>query len=693
MAEASSPVKTLLNYVAQRTKGCINPASTKLVDNEGNDIQDAIYACIPGIEAIQAEVYQMMKSYEYHTDKLDNGLDTRDANNTDKWVPRNPRMNRLTGIHPFNSEAPLSMLRDHGFLTPPRLHIVRNHGKVPKLSWASHVIEIDGLVEKPIKLTMAELVKLPLHTMPFTVQCAGNRRKEQNLIKKGMGFDWGASAVSTNIWTGVLIRDLLNHVGIKSVDDGAKWVDFFGPAGEVPNGDTIYGASHYRHVMMDPTRPTMLAFMANGELLHPDHGYPVRLLIPGYIGGRMIKWLCKITVSDKETDNFYHIFDNRVFPPHIVSKEVATKEEIWKDPLYRIDDRNLQCVIWRPGHSTKLSPSNGSGSDTTTVSGYAYNGAGRPVHRVEVTLNGGRNWRMADIERFEPENQYGKQWCWVFWSAQVPIDAIAGSAEICARAWDDSQNPMPALPTWNLMGMMNNPWFRVKVHKVEKTAGSGRGNNEIWFEHPTRVEETPGTFYANGETMHLINGEVASPGWAERMHADYSAAYHPKEKNDEQPDPRSGWEGEVAYRLGAQILHKSVAGDKAKVRTQRKLPTVTKAVLKKNTDNNWMAIHGLVYDCTKYLGEHPGGGQILEATSGKDATYEFEEAGHTVLSRREVDRLVLHGVLEGWEDFIGKLVAQGWTEEDGIPTIAQVDAIKEAKKGAADVKRSSKEVQ
>merc|ERR1719197_172468 len=220
---------------------------------------------------------------------------------------------------------------------------------------------------------------------------------------------------------------------------------------------------------------------------------------------------------------------------------------------------------------------------------------------------------------------------------------------------------------------MNNPWFRVKVHKVE-----GRLNNEIWFEHPTRVEETAGTFYPNGESMHLTNGEVASPGWAERLHADYSAAYQPREKHDEQPDPKTGWEGEVAYRLGAQIMHKGGAGKEAKVRTQRKLPTITNATLKKNTDKLWMAIHGLVYDVTKYMGEHPGGGQILEAVSGKDATYEFEEAGHTVLSRREVDRLVLHGVLEGWEDFVNKLIAQGWVEEDGIPTIAQVDAIKKA---------------
>merc|ERR1719450_964106 len=114
----------------------------------------------------------MMKSYGYRPDELPGGLDSRDAKNSDHWIPRNPRMNRLTGIHPFNSEAPLSELRDHGFITPPRLHIVRNHGKVPQLSWANHVIEIDGLVNKPIKLTMGELVKtLPLHTMPITLQC------------------------------------------------------------------------------------------------------------------------------------------------------------------------------------------------------------------------------------------------------------------------------------------------------------------------------------------------------------------------------------------------------------------------------------------------------------------------------------------------------------------------------------------
>merc|ERR1719359_2753198 len=498
-----------------RAQGCFSK-QPKLVDDDGCDIHEAILATIPGIEAIQAEVFLMMQSYGYRPDELPDGLDTRDTKNADHWVPRNPRMNRLTGIHPFNSEAPLSELRDHGFLTPPRLHIVRNHGKVPNISWASHVIEIDGLVDRPIKLTMAELVQLPLTTMPITLQCAGNRRKEQNLIKKGMGFDWGACAVSTNIWTGVLMKDILEYVGIKSVEAGAKWVDFFGPTGEVPNGDTIYGASHHRHAMMDPTRPVMLAFMMNSELLHPDHGYPVRLLIPGYIGGRMIKWLTKISVTEEEGENHYHVFDNRVFPKHITSKDEATKHNIWKDPAYTINDRNMNSAIWAPAHCEEVSLSR----STYEVGGYAYNGAGRPIHRIEVTLNDGHTWRPAKIQRFEKPNEFGMVYCWVHWTVDIPTQDLRECSEFAVRCWDDSQNCQPERPTWNLMGMMNNPWFRVKVHDVP-------GESAIWFERPTRVE--PNLKHAwDKDRLHLTaDGQLASPGWQQRLQKEYAAAYAP----------------------------------------------------------------------------------------------------------------------------------------------------------------------
>jgi nitrate reductase (NAD(P)H) len=432
----------------------------------------------------------------------------------------------------------LSVLREHKFLTPPSLHYVRNHGICPKLFWNSHSIEITGLVDRPMKLTMAELVKLPKISIPVTLNCAGNRRKEQNLIQKGIGFHWGCAAASTVIWTGVPLREVLKFVGIQ---DDARWINFESPKGEVPAGDTTYGASHAREVCMNPARPCMLAFMMNGELLHPDHGYPVRLLMPGYIGGRMIKWLTKMSVTREEGENHYHIYDNRVFPKHISSKEVATAENIWKDGAYTINDRNINSAIWAPAHCAKIKVSEA----TYTVRGYAYAGAGRPVHRVEVTVNNAQNWRPAHIERFEQPDEFGQCWCWVFWSVEIPIEVLAKCGEFAVRAWDDSQNCQPERPTWNLMGMMNNPWFRVKVHAL---------GDEIWFEHPTQVDnrhsiDKNAPLNPQNEELHLLsNGNLASPGWMERMVADVQTVYAPGKP--EVLDSQEGWEREKQHIIG-----------------------------------------------------------------------------------------------------------------------------------------------
>merc|ERR1719407_406578 len=239
----------------------------------------------------------------------------------------------------------------------------------------------------------------------------------------------------------------------------------------------------------------MLAFMMNGELLHPDHGYPVRLLMPGYIGGRMIKWLSTISVTETEGDehSHYHWYDNRVFPKHIDSKEAATAE------MY-------------------------------TVRGYAYAGAGRPVHRVEVTVNNAQNWRPAKIERFEKPNEYDQCYCWVFWSVEIPINVLANCGEFAVRAWDDSQNCQPERPTWNLMGMMNNNWFRVKVHSL--------GNGEMWFEHPTQVDnrhsiDKTAPLQPQNEELHVLeNGNLASEGWMQRMLPDVQKVYAPGKPED-----------------------------------------------------------------------------------------------------------------------------------------------------------------
>jgi len=155
--------------------------------------------------------------------------DHRDKGTPDEWIPRDGRLVRLTGRHPFNVEPPLSVLNEHRFITPSSLHYVRNHGACPKIKWEEHTITLGGpLVPKPMEFTMDQLVAMEPRELPVTLVCAGNRRKEQNMIRQTIGFNWGPSGVSTNVWKGVLLRDLLLKAGVKDKDMDGKHVEFIG---------------------------------------------------------------------------------------------------------------------------------------------------------------------------------------------------------------------------------------------------------------------------------------------------------------------------------------------------------------------------------------------------------------------------------------------------------------------------------
>uniref|UniRef100_A0A2P2JNM5 Nitrate reductase n=1 Tax=Rhizophora mucronata TaxID=61149 RepID=A0A2P2JNM5_RHIMU len=258
-------------------------------------------------------------------------LDSRDEGTADSWVERNPTMVRLTGKHPFNAEAPLTKLMDHGFITPVPLHYVRNHGGVPKATWQDWTMEVSGLVKRPLRFNMDQLVaEFPSREFPVTLVCAGNRRKEQNTVKQTIGFNWGAAGVSTSVWKGVPLRLVLKRCGIYSRKEGALNVCFEG-AEDLPGGGggSKYGTSIPKEYAMDPSRDIILAYMQNGALLSPDHGFPLRVIVPGIIGGRMVKWLKRIIVTTKESDSYYHYKDNRVLPSH-VDAELANAEGNYK---------------------------------------------------------------------------------------------------------------------------------------------------------------------------------------------------------------------------------------------------------------------------------------------------------------------------------------------------------------------------
>ncbi|BDA47084.1 Nitrate reductase [NADH] [Coccomyxa sp. Obi] len=529
-------------------------------------------------------------------------IDPKDAATPDAWVPRHPDLIRLTGRHPLNVEPTPTALMKYGFITPASLHYVRNHGPVPKIQWSQHKVEINGLVERPTSFTMDQLLSTFEHVdVLCTLTCAGNRRKEQNMVAKTIGFNWGPAGTGTGVWTGVRLADVLRHCGMKSAEQGANYVCFRGPKNELPQGkDGSYGTSVERYKALDPASDIILAFKQNGRLLTPDHGYPLRIIIPGYIGGRMVKWLEEITVTETESDNFYHFHDNRVLPSH-VTEVLAKKEGWWYKPDFIINDININSAITSPAHDevVKLDSRNAY----FNLCGYAYSGAGRKIIRCEVTVDGSKTWRLGDIVRAGPPNAYGKHWAWVHWSLKIPLVDLLRAEEVVCRAWDEAMNTQPDSFTWNLMGMLNNCHYRVKVHPVELP----EGGLALQFEHPT------------------IAG-VALGGWMNR--ADEAA----KEV------------AEVPKLAEAQAAPKG--GD---------VKTFTMEEVEKHDtrESAWFVHAGQVYDGTPFLKEHPGGADSILLVAGTDATEEFN-AIHSEKAKKQLLQYVIGRLASSTHPEVGK---------------------------------------
>lgn len=502
-------------------------------------------------------------------------FDSRDEGTADNWVERNPSMIRLTGKHPFNSEPPLTRLMHHGFITPVPLHYVRNHGPVPKATWEDWTVEVTGLVKRPTRFTMDQLVsEFPSREFPVSLVCAGNRRKEQNMVKKTIGFNWGAAGVSTSVWRGVPLRCVLKRCGILSRKKGALNVCFEGAEDLPGGGGSKYGTSLKKEFAMDASRDIILAYMQNGDRLSPDHGFPIRMIIPGFIGGRMVKWLKRIIVTTQESNSYYHFKDNRVLPSH-VDAELANSEAWWYKPEYIINELNINSVITSPCHQEILPINTWTTQRPYTLRGYAYSGGGKKVTRVEVTMDGGETWHVCEVKHKEKPNKYGKYWCWCFWSLEVDVLHLVATKEIAVRAWDETLNTQPENLIWNLMGMMNNCWFRVKTNVCKPH----KAEIGIMFDHPTQ----PGN---------------QSGGWMTRQsHLENSSE-------------------------STQTLNKNLSSPSTN--TTSNLYSMSEVKNHNSADSSWIVVHGHVYDCTRFLLDHPGGADSILINAGTDCTEEFD---------------------------------------------------------------------
>jgi len=360
-----------------------------------------------------------------------------------------------------------------------------------------------------------------------------------------------------------------------------------------PNG--FYGTSVKLNWVMDPNRGMMLAHKMNGEMLRPDHGKPLRAVIPGQIGGRSVKWLKKLIVTAAPSDNWYHIYDNRVLPTMVSPEESANDPKRWIDDRYAIYDLSTNSAIAYPAHEEQVSVVNGP--EIYRAKGYAYGGGGRRITRVEVSIDKGRTWRLADIDY--PEDRYrdvektlyggrlDMSWrescfCWCHWSYDIPVSELMNASDIVVRAMDESMNVQPKELYWSVLGMMNNPWFRVTISKE---------GDYLRFEHPTQPALMPGGWM---ERVKKAGGDLMNGHWGERL---------------------GGEEEKVAPEVAKEVpMTKDGLKNDITIDELRKHD---------NDKDPWFVIKGEVYRGKSFMKEHPGGAQSIISAAGLDTGDEF----------------------------------------------------------------------
>lgn len=534
---------------------------------------------------------------------------------------------------------------------------MRNHGYVPRVSAAaaeSWELRVHGLVKHPTVFRVTDLKRLfPTVTLPITMVCAGNRRGEQNVVAKGLGFNWGAGGVSTALFTGVRLADVLSYVQPVRPTGAYPWATatpgrarhvVFEGADVLPQGP--YGTSQRLLHARNPANGMLLAWAMNGEPLTPDHGFPLRLIVPGQIGGRMVKWLTRIEVADTESQHHLHFKDNKVLPTSVSADEARSREDIWRDPRYIFGELGVNAAITKPAHREILPipsvPAAGKDGGEKekgkqeneveaeaeamyTVAGYAYTGGGRRITRVELTLDDGRRWRLAELT--VPEDVYRAlpirghpvygtldlsetemSFCWVFWAVEVPIADLVQTRVLAVRAMDEATAVMPRDMYWNATSMGNNCWFRVVARRISRSeaVADGTAASDILFEHPSIVGQP-------------------DDGWMQRLKA---AGQNPMFPTFDAPAaaPADVAAGESAAATAADALQSTGPSDLELMTDPLKLDVpVSPAALAAHANEHspWFVIGGNVYDGAPFLAEHPGGPESIVLVAGEDATDDF----------------------------------------------------------------------
>jgi DMSO/TMAO reductase YedYZ molybdopterin-dependent catalytic subunit len=338
----------------------------------------------------------------------------------------------IVSASPLNAETRPALHR--GMLTPNAAFYVRNHFPAPWIDRVAWRLRIGGDVERPVALTFDDLLAMPSRTLLVTLECAGNGRSAMH--PQPAGEPWQYGAASTAEWTGVPLRAVLaasglapsaSNVVVEGADGG-----YVAEAGRT----LTFARSLPRDQALHPD--TLLAYAMNGDALPVEHGFPVRLIVPGWYGVAAVKWVTRITALSHAFDGFFQV-DRYVMARSGEDQATAT-------PLTRM---RIRSVISEPEPDAELR------RGEHYVRGFAWSGAG-VITRVEVSVDGGAAWQAAELTS-RPERYAWRRWEYR-WRATTP-----GPATLASRAFDAAGNRQPAEPEWNRLGYANNAIRTVSV--------------------------------------------------------------------------------------------------------------------------------------------------------------------------------------------------------------------------------------
>ena len=336
-----------------------------------------------------------------------------------------------------NHGMPLEALRY--YLTPLGLHYLLIHFDIPDIAEADWRLLVSGLVDEEMALSLDQLLDMRQASRTVTMECAGNGRV---LVQpRPAGQPWTLEAVGTATWTGVPVVDVLGRAGL---DVGASEVIFEGHDSGIQNG---VDEPYRRGLSIAELSETgaLLAYQMNGAPLAPQHGWPVRLVVPGWYGMASVKWLRSMTITDSPFTGIHH----ETYRYQLTEDDPGT-------PVERIQVRSLMVP---PGRPDNLSRERIVEEGPVMIRGRAWSGNGA-ITSVEVSV--GDVWHQAEVGLQDDANAW-VGWSWV-WNAEP------GAQVLRVRAADESGNTQPIDVEWNVQGMANNAVQRVLVTVVSRSS-------------------------------------------------------------------------------------------------------------------------------------------------------------------------------------------------------------------------------